>query len=116
MNAHERRAAVATAVVVSDIREERARQVAVEGWTPAHDDQHTGGDLAAAAAAYAFSAYTATTPRYLAADPSGFWPWDVSWWKPRGARRDLVRAAALIVAEIERLDRLAVEAARAVKQ
>lgn len=59
--------------------------------------------LAAAGAAYAFSA--ATEGRYLADDPLGFWPWDKSWWKPKGARRDLIRAAALIVAEIERIDR-----------
>ena len=36
------------------------------------------------------------------------WPhtWDASWWKPKDRRRDLVRAGALIIAEIERLDRL----------
>jgi hypothetical protein len=33
------------------------------------------------------------------------WPWSREWWKPRNSRRDLVRAAALIVAEIERVDR-----------
>lgn len=43
-----------------------------------------------------------------AGKPSRSWPWDASWWKPRGARRDLVRAAALIIAEIERLDRAGV--------
>jgi hypothetical protein len=35
------------------------------------------------------------------------WPWDLKWWKPTTPRRDLVKAAALIVAEIERLDRAA---------
>lgn len=35
------------------------------------------------------------------------WPWDESWWKPTTPRRDLVKAAALILAEIERLDRMA---------
>ena len=115
MNAHERRAAVATAVVVSDIRAERARQVSVEGWTPAHDDQHAGGDLAVAAACYAFSG---SGQRFEATldQPAAVWPWDRIWWKPKDRRRDLVRAAALIVAEIERLDRLTGEAARAVKQ
>lgn len=34
------------------------------------------------------------------------WPWDERWWKPEGGRRDLVKAGALIIAEIERLDRL----------
>jgi hypothetical protein len=35
------------------------------------------------------------------------WPggWDWSWFKPTTPRRDLVKAGALIVAEIERLDR-----------
>ena len=35
----------------------------------------------------------------------GAWPWDSGWWKPKNRRHDLVRAAALVVAEIERLDR-----------
>ncbi|TIM14496.1 MAG: hypothetical protein E5Y67_12520 [Mesorhizobium sp.] len=35
------------------------------------------------------------------------WPWDASWWKPTARRRDLVKAGALIAAEIERIDRLA---------
>ena len=34
------------------------------------------------------------------------WPgWAWSWWKPKNRRHDLIRAAALIVAEIERIDR-----------
>lgn len=33
------------------------------------------------------------------------WPWGAEWWKPKEPRRDLVRAGALIIAEIERLDR-----------
>lgn len=37
------------------------------------------------------------------------WPFPPRSWKPKDRRRDLVRAAALLVAEIERLDR---EAAR----
>ncbi|EIP5489386.1 hypothetical protein LS178_001568 [Salmonella enterica] len=32
---------------------------------------------------------------------------DPAWWKPKGARSDLVRAGALIQAEIERIDRAA---------
>ncbi|MEB3421767.1 hypothetical protein VK682_24660 [Salipiger manganoxidans] len=40
------------------------------------------------------------------------WPWDRKWWKPTTPRRDLVKAGALIVAEIERLDRAALRAAQ----
>ena len=36
-------------------------------------------------------------------------PWEDAWWKPTTPRRDLVKAAALILAEIERLDRMAAE-------
>lgn len=41
-----------------------------------------------------------------APDLLGFsWPWNGRWWKPTNRRRDLIKAGALIVAEIERLDR-----------
>ena len=33
------------------------------------------------------------------------WPWDRQWWKPKSRRRNLVRAAALLIAAIERIDR-----------
>lgn len=115
MNAHERRAAVATAVVVSDIREERARQVAVERFGPQGDDRHVAGELVRAAICYAYSGLGLPLSATFK-NPEGVWPWARSWWKPKDRRRDLIRAAALIVAEIERLDRLTADAARAVKQ
>jgi hypothetical protein len=87
---------------VEDIALERKRQVTVEGWTPEHDDEHAGGELASAAAAYALHSRSG-------AGPHGWWPWSGEWWKPKGRRRDLVRAGALIVAEIERLDRQGAE-------
>ena len=34
-----------------------------------------------------------------------YWPWAPSWWKPRDKRSNLIRAGALILADIERLDR-----------
>ncbi|MFD1330728.1 hypothetical protein ACFQ4O_01805 [Methylopila musalis] len=90
-----------------DVLAERRRQVEAEGWTLEHDDAHDAGEMSAAGAAYAMSAYLGTTTRYLALDPTGFWPWDPSWWKPKSPREDLVRAGALILAEIERMDRAA---------
>lgn len=39
------------------------------------------------------------------ATASGTWPFDVPMRLGGGVRRDLIKAAALIVAEIERLDR-----------
>lgn len=107
----------------SDVLAERARQVNAEGWTPEHDDQHGDGSMALAAACYAMFASVSDEAR-AATDLPGeltttgrsihgwsawleIWPWARSWWKPKDRRRDLVRAAALILAEIERLDRAA---------
>jgi hypothetical protein len=98
-----------------DVIAERFRQIEKEGWTPEHDDEHGGGELARAAACYAAHAsafqrvrYDVTLKAYQTADAPRYgygWPWSLKWWKPKNPRRDLVRAAALIVAEIERLDR-----------
>lgn len=98
-----------------DVLAERRRQIEVEGWTSEHDDQeHDTGDLAAAASAYALHAADMLNPysqgdgRDLIPD---FWPFSKKWWKPSVPRRDLVKAGALIIAEIERLDRAALKAA-----
>lgn len=88
----------------SDVLAERQRQIEAEGWTPEHDDAHGAGSMAFAAAAYAVHAHAG--PRL--SSPLWAWTgWSRDWWKPKGARRDLVRAAALLLAEIERLDRAA---------
>lgn len=82
-----------------DVLAERRRQVEAEGWTPDHDDGYILGELARAAAAYTLHTATEDGPHY--------WPWPRGWWKPVNARRDLEKAGALIIAEIERLDRAA---------
>lgn len=84
-----------------DVLAERQRQVEAEGWAPAHDDQHDDRELAMAAAGYIMAGKLETAPR------PRHWPWPIEWWKPRGLRRNLVRAGALVLAEIERLDRVA---------
>ena len=82
------------------IRAERERQVAEECHTPEADDlSGRHGDLAIAAAAYCFAAHEMTEGARAA------WPWNLADFKPKGARRDLVRAGALILAELERLKR-----------
>lgn len=83
-----------------DVLAERRRQVETEGWDAWHDDKYTKGELSDAAASYALNAgvgMRSLRPR--------FWPWSRDWWKPTTPRRDLVKAGALILAEIERLDR-----------
>lgn len=89
-----------------DIAAERRRQIEAEGWTPEHDDQHGNGEMARAAATYAL--YEMGVPgATILENGVRLWPWNWSWLKPKGNRRNLVRAAALLLAEIERLDRAA---------
>lgn len=95
-----------------DVLAERARQVNVEGWTAQHDDEHDPGDLCAAGSAYALAASDKLNPHSQGDGDYGrnvpdMWPenWHTDWWKLTTPRRDLIKAAALILAEIERLDR-----------
>lgn len=87
---------------VAAIAAERRRQVEAEGWTVEHDDTHANGEMAAAAVCYAFTAVR--SPHYI---HGIIWPWSGEWWKPGDKRRNLVKAGALIAAEIDRLDRAA---------
>lgn len=84
-----------------DVLAERRRQIEAEGWTPEHDGLHSTQELAFAAACYATA--DAGDP------PPAVWPWHLSWWKPADRRRNLEKAGALILAEIERLDRAAAQ-------
>ncbi|SUC66001.1 hypothetical protein [Pseudomonas aeruginosa] len=90
-----------------DVQVERRRQVEAEGWTPEHDDEHSHGQMARAAACYALAGSSAPNDGTAALLVSLAWPWDEQWWKPSTARRDMVKACALGLAEIERLDRVA---------
>lgn len=82
-----------------DVQEERRRQITAEGWTPEHDDLYCAAELPRAAAAYILNGANDEAP--------AIWPFVAKWWKPRDARSNYVRAGALILAEIERLDRAA---------
>lgn len=97
----------------ADVLAERQRQVTTEGWSPKHDDQYKNTELAFAASCYAFHAAAASWDLedngipYDSHPVPKQWPWEPSWWMPTDARRDLVKAGALILAEIERIDRAA---------
>lgn len=90
-----------------DVQAERRRQIEAEGWTPENDDAHSHGQMARAAACYALAGSSAPNDGTAALLVSLAWPWDEQWWKPSTARRDMVKACALALAEIERLDRAA---------
>lgn len=95
------------------IADERTRQIEVEGWTPEHDAEHVTGCLAVAGASYALS---------MAAEVGGeherwrdvyrdqaerVWPFDAEWRKVSSDPiRNLVKAGALIAAEIDRIQRI----------
>lgn len=86
------------------IEAERNRQIHAEGWTEEHDDKHVNNELALAAACYA-------VPDVFS---QGYWPptWDLSWYKSTTRIRDLVKAGALIAAEIDRLKRIEIKKAK----
>jgi hypothetical protein len=89
---------------ISDVLQERRRQIDREGFTPERDaDVWPGGELADAAACYAADAGGFV---WQGGWPGEVWPWGQEWWKPSTPRRNLVKAGALILAEIERLDRV----------
>lgn len=88
-------------LAINDVIAERNRQVNAEGWTPEHDDNYHESELSDAAACYALHAHNQGFPT------PAHWPWDYDWWKQTNPRRDLVKAGALILAEIERIDRAA---------
>ncbi len=111
------------------ITAERLRQIEVEGWTAKHDDEHERGELASAAICFAspfqpFVLDHRTQPdeyKFVDAYPPS---WDIKWDKrlrshagygdvvenqdlPINERiRNLVKAGALIAAEIDRLQRI----------
>lgn len=83
-----------------DVLAERQRQMNAEGISLGQDDCYTRGELAQAAACYAASSASRDISYIW-----HLWPWSNNWWKPGTSRRDLVKAGALILAEIERQDR-----------
>jgi len=93
-----------------DILNERRGQSTREGFSVTHDDRHIGFQLSQAADEYLRAAvfcgrHPEVNPELVR--PSGSWPWSPRWWKPCAPRRMLVKAAALLIAEIERMDRAA---------
>ena len=91
------------------IAAERTRQIEDEKWTPEHDDKHRKNQLALAASSYIAAV---TDPDEWAGErgelpgPCHDWPWTKKWWKPSDDPiRNLVKAGALIAAEIDRLQR-----------
>jgi hypothetical protein len=108
--------------VLDEIAAERQKQI-TKGYDAAHDDTHDRGELRLAAASYALRAgkhgdqplYASVGRHPLRAERNfGWiglgglvWPFEEEFTCDATPRERLIAAAALIVAEIERLDRLA---------
>lgn len=92
---------------VEMISAERQRQIEAEGWTPEHDAEYMDGDLVSAAMCYADHAAGGDWLHDLGWTGEGVppnWPWHRDWWKPSDDPiRNLVKAGALIAAEIDRV-------------
>lgn len=112
--------------ILDEIAAERSRQEHEEGWSSAHDDAYERAELPRAAAGFLIGFAIHSPWGMLGEDPlvskflrvSGYplsglpraeklWPWDTKWFKAKSIRRALIKAASLIVAEIERIDRKA---------
>lgn len=95
-----------------EVLAERQRQVTAEGWSEAHDDTHTDASMAMVAALYAAPRDNLMVAVHTADSISLADPWPASWsakrWdkrKTHARRKRLVIAGALILAELERMDR-----------
>lgn len=95
---------------VSDVIAERQRQ-RENGRNDANDDGYINGVLALAGAAYAISGAGLNDVGTFRLRAKNLWPFPLKTFRPAGnadRRRDLVRGAAMIVAEIDKIDRSSV--------
>ncbi len=76
------------------IKAERERQIRQEGWTDRHDNGHPAGELEAAGEYYI---HQGVTPRP--------WPWKNPP-KLKDRRSNYIRGGALLMAEVDRIDRI----------
>ncbi|WP_240921577.1 hypothetical protein [Acinetobacter sp. SA01] len=105
--------AVPECSAIKDVIGERQRQISHEFYSTEHDDEYKSNELLRAAVCYAENVLSRgwvhrSSPNsgiYQSEEAPDFWPWDLDFWKPKSPRKDLVRAAALLIAEIERIDR-----------
>ena len=96
-----------------DVLTERRRQITTKGWDHDHDDAQRNDEIAAFAAVYAMPEGARDWPAKETGFGRTFGEALIPFcWEPKfgDRRRDLVKAAALLVAEIERIDRTAIAA------
>lgn len=105
--------AAANSQAVCDVVEHRAHQVDRHGFTPEHDAEHTPRDLLNASDAYLeatrFQLADGWSAEQAAEECEFLWPF-ADGFKVKDPRANLVKAAALLLAAIDRLDATAPDA------
>lgn len=84
---------------------ERARQKRMEGYDDNHDDEHIDFELSSAAAAFLLDAIDRAKGGDGFTTPPSIWPWESKDWRRKPIYRQLEVAAALIIADQERMGR-----------
>lgn len=88
--------------ILHEVYKERVRQVFDEGYSVYADDCHTHMELARGGAAYAVAKHIDNLGRHPA---QLGWPFPEFSFKPTDHRRNLIKAMAMLCAEVERIDR-----------
>lgn len=95
------------------VLDERIRQITDEGFTPEHDREHGPDYFVHAARCYlthvlGFRAQYDSPGdmmggqvQYRRVEPTGEWPMEREWFKPKNPPTDLIRAAALLAAAVD---------------
>ena len=93
---------------MTDVLTERGKHSS-HGFDDKHDDEHQRGEIAYAAIAYASEAVATQNgmAKWVAAFNRAIEPWPIAY--ARTPRTNLVCAAALLIAEIDRIDRAATQ-------
>lgn len=94
-------------LIGSEIILERFRQIEEYDYDASHDDTHRQGEIAAMAAAYSQLSTDHENEAVQQHVQGELWPWDETMPRHHSRRDLLITAAALLVAEIERIDRAA---------
>lgn len=82
---------------------ERNRQKMEEKYSEIHDSDHDNDELLLAAISYIENIIW---PPIEGESVPEIWPWEQESWKPKDRKRNLIRAGALIAAELDRMWRL----------
>ena len=92
--------------IYDELREERAHQVEL-GYDDEHDDQHCGGQLCTAASCYADAAAALELGLEVSSNIEFRWPFQEGYRTFASSRTYMLKAAAMLIADIERYDRMA---------